>query len=438
MISRDKYLNQLIKAKNNGFPKVITGVRRCGKSYLLTEIYKNYLLNNGVEKDNILIIELDDDRNSDLLNPLKLGAFVRDWCKGKDNCYVFLDEIQRVFRIINPILTDGKIVIAKEGNENTISFVEVILGLSREPNIDLYVTGSNSKMLSKEVASEFRDKAIEIHMRPLSFYEYFNYVGGSKSDALMEYMMYGGMPLAVLSPKEEKEHYLKKLFDKTYFKDIIEHNKITKTESLDELCKILSSCTGDLLNSERIANTYKSVKHEKIDKETVTKYIDFFKDAMLIDEVERFDLKGRNIIGSTRKYYFSDIGLRNAKENFTFFDEGKVIENIIYNELIIRGYSVDVGIVEVNYKDENKKSQRKQYEVDFVCNKGNAKYYIQSAYALENQDKINQETRGLNKITDSFKKIVVVKDCYFPWYDEKGILYIGLEDFLLNPNSLDI
>ena len=175
MISRDKYLNQLIKAKNNGFPKVITGVRRCGKSYLLTEIYKNYLLNNGVEKDNILIIELDDDRNSDLLNPLKLGAFVRDWCKGKDNCYVFLDEIQRVFRIINPILTDGKIVIAKEGNENTISLVEVILGLSREPNIDLYVTGSNSKMLSKEVASEFRDKAIEIHMRPLSFYEYFNY-----------------------------------------------------------------------------------------------------------------------------------------------------------------------------------------------------------------------------------------------------------------------
>ena len=431
MISRDKYLNQLIKAKNNGFPKVITGVRRCGKSYLLTEIYKNYLLNNGVEKDNILIIELDDDRNSDLLNPLKLGAFVRDWCKGKDNCYVFLDEIQRVFRIINPILTDGKIVIAKEGNENTISFVEVILGLSREPNIDLYVTGSNSKMLSKEVASEFRDKAIEIHMRPLSFYEYFNYVGGSKSDALMEYMMYGGMPLAVLSPKEEKEHYLKKLFDKTYFKDIIEHNKITKTESLDELCKILSSCTGDLLNSERIANTYKSVKHEKIDKETVTKYIDFFKDAMLIDEVERFDLKGRNIIGSTRKYYFSDIGLRNAKENFTFFDEGKVIENIIYNELIYNNFSVTVGAFESFEKNKEGKTIRVNSEVDFYATRGNDAFYFQISADINNLETKNREIKPFTKINDGTRKVLVVYRPIPLMRDERNYIIIGLTDFLL-------
>lgn len=431
MISRDKYLNQLIKAKNNGFPKVITGVRRCGKSYLLTEIYKNYLLNNGVEKDNILIIELDDDRNSDLLNPLKLGAFVRDWCKGKDNCYVFLDEIQRVFRIINPILTDGKIVIAKEGDENTISFVEVILGLSREPNIDLYVTGSNSKMLSKEVASEFRDKAIEIHMRPLSFYEYFNYVGGSKSDALMEYMMYGGMPLAVLSPKEEKENYLKKLFDKTYFKDIIEHNKITKTESLDELCKILSSCTGDLLNSERIANTYKSVKHEKIDKETVTKYIDFFKDAMLIDEVERFDLKGRNIIGSTRKYYFSDIGLRNAKENFTFFDEGKVIENIIYNELIYNNFSVTVGAFESFEKNKEGKTIRVNYEVDFYATRGNDAFYFQISADINNLETKNREIKPFTKINDGTRKVLVVYRPIPLMRDERNYIIIGLTDFLL-------
>ena len=290
MISRDKYLNQLIKAKDNGFPKVITGVRRCGKSYLLKEIYKSYLLSNGVKESDILVIELDDDKNLDLLNPLKLGSFVRERSKEKERCYVFLDEIQRVFRIINPILTNGEIVIAKEDDENTVSFVEVVLGLSREPNIDLYITGSNSKMLSKDVATEFRDKATEIRMRPLSFYEYYNFIGGSKNDALIEYMMHGGMPLAVLFPHNEKEQYLKNLFEKTYFRDIIEHNKISKTESLDELCKILSSCTGDLLNWERIANTYQSIKHEKFDKETVTNYINFIKDSMLYDVVERFDL----------------------------------------------------------------------------------------------------------------------------------------------------
>lgn len=431
MINRDKYLDQLIKAKDNGFPKVITGVRRCGKSYLLTEIYKNYLLNNGVEKDDILTIELDDDRNSDLLNPLKLGAFVRNWCKEKDNCYVFLDEIQRVFRIINPILTNGKIVIAKEGDENTISFVEVILGLSREPNIDLYVTGSNSKMLSKDVASEFRDKAIEIHMRPLSFYEYFNYVGGSKSDALMEYMMHGGMPLAVLSPKKEKEQYLKKLFNKTYFKDIIEHNKITKTESLDELCKILSSCTGDLLNSKRIANTYKSVKHEKIDKETVTKYIDFFKDAMLIDEVERFDLKGRNVIGSTRKYYFTDIGLRNAKENFTFFDEGKVIENIIYNELIYNNFSVTVGAFESFEKNKEGKTIRVNYEVDFYATRGNDAFYFQVSADINNLETKNREIKPFTKINDGTRKVLVVNRPIPLMKDERNYIIIGLTDFLL-------
>ena len=213
MIARDKYLNQLIKAKNNGFPKIITGIRRCGKSYLLKEIYKEYLLSNGVLEEDILIIELDDDKNIDLLNPLRLGAFVREWSKNKKSCYVFLDEIQRVYRIINPNLTDGKIVLSKNNDENTISFVEVVLGLSRENNIDLYVTGSNSKMLSIEVATEFRDKATEIQMRPLSFKEYYDYIGGSRNDALVEYMMHGGMPLAVLLPKEEKEVYLKKLFE---------------------------------------------------------------------------------------------------------------------------------------------------------------------------------------------------------------------------------
>lgn len=431
MISRNKYLSQLINNKNNGFPKVITGVRRCGKSYLLTEIYKDYLIKEGVDKSNILIIELDDDKNIELLNPIKLGSFVREWCKNKEQCYVFLDEIQRVYKIINPVLTNGEIVVTKEEDENAISFVEVVLGLSREPNIDLYVTGSNSKMLSVDVATEFRDKATEIHMRPLSFYEFYKYVGGSKNDALMEYMMHGGMPLAVILPKEEKEQYLKKLFEKTYFKDIIDHNKITKTESLDELCKILSNCTGDLLNSERIANTYQSIKHEKIDKDTVNKYIGFFKDSMLIDEVNRFDLKGKNIIGSTRKYYFNDIGLRNAKEDFTFFDEGKVVENIIYNELIYNNYNVTVGTFESFEKSKNGKTVRINYEINFYATRGNQAFYFQVAADVNNKETKNREIKPFTKVNDGARKVLVINRPLPEVKDEQNYTIIGLADFLL-------
>ena len=431
MIPRNKYLSQLINNKNNGFPKVITGVRRCGKSYLLTEIYKDYLIKEGVDKSNILIIELDDDKNIELLNPIKLGLFVRKWCNNKEQCYVFLDEIQRVYKIINPVLTNGEIVVAKEEDENTISFVEVVLGLSREPNIDLYVTGSNSKMLSVDVATEFRDKATEIHMRPLSFYEFHKYVGGSKNDALMEYMMHGGMPLAVILPKEEKEQYLKKLFEKTYFKDIIDHNKITKTESLDELCKILSNCTGDLLNSERIANTYQSIKHEKIDKDTVNKYIGFFKDSMLIDEVNRFDLKGKNIIGSTRKYYFNDIGLRNAKEDFTFFDEGKVVENIIYNELIYNNYNVTVGTFESFEKNKDGKTVRVNYEIDFYATRGNQAFYFQVAADVNNKETKNREIKPFTKVNDGARKVLVINRSLPEVKDEQNYTIIGLADFLL-------
>lgn len=431
MISRNKYLSQLINNKNNGFPKVITGVRRCGKSYLLTEIYKDYLIKEGVDKSNILIIGLDDDKNIELLNPIKLGSFVREWCKNKEQCYVFLDEIQRVYKIINPVLTNGEIVVAKEEDENAISFIEVVLGLSREPNIDLYVTGSNSKMLSVDVATEFRDKATEIHMRPLSFYEFYKYVGGSKNDALMEYMMHGGMPLAVILPGEEKEQYLKKLFEKTYFKDIIDHNKITKTKSLDELCKILSNCTGDLLNSERIANIYQSIKHEKIDKDTVNKYIGFFKDSMLIDEVNRFDLKGKNIIGSTRKYYFNDIGLRNAKEDFTFFDEGKVVENIIYNELIYNNYNVTVGTFESFEKNKDGKTVRVNYEIDFYATRGNQAFYFQVAADVNNKETKNREIKPFTKVNDGARKVLVINRPLPEVKDEQNYTIIGLADFLL-------
>ena len=432
MILRDKYLSQLINSKNNGFPKVITGIRRCGKSYLLKEIYKNYLTQIGVLETDILIIELDDDKNVDLLNPLKLGSFVREWSKNKSSCYVFLDEIQRVYKIINPALTNGEIIIAKDKDENTISFVEVVLGLSREKNIDLYVTGSNSKMLSSEVSTEFRDKATEIQMRPLSFKEYFDYVGGSKNDALAEYMMHGGMPLAVLLPNQDKETYLKKLFEKTYLKDIIEHNKIIKSESLNELCKILATSTGDLLNADRIANTYQSIKHEKIDKETVTKYLSFFKDSMMIDEVERYDLKGKKIIGSTRKYYFNDIGLRNAKAGFTFFDEGKVIENIVYNELIFNNYNVTVGTFETFDKNKEGKTVRASNEMDFYATKGNEAFYFQISADVNDIKTKNREIKPFTKLNDGTRKVLVINRPLPKMVDENNYTIIGLADFLLD------
>ena len=359
MIRRNHYLDLLIKNKNNGFPKVITGIRRCGKSYLLKEIYAGYLLDNGISEDQILILELDDDRNLKYRNPLELGKYVREFCAGKADCYIFLDEIQLVNTIINPIYTDGKYIIAKESDENVVTFVDVILGLSREKNIDLYVTGSNSKMLSSDIITEFRDKAVNIHIGPLSFDEYYQYTGGSKTEAIYEFMQYGGMPLAVLKSPEEKQTYLKNLFQMTYFRDIIDHNRIRKTEALDEICDILSTCTGELINTEKITNTYQSRKHEKIDKNTVERYIDFFIDAFIIRKAKRYDVKGKQEIGALRKYYFADPGLRNARLNFAFPDEGQIIENIVYNELIYNGYNVNIGTYEKIEKNSDGKNIRK-------------------------------------------------------------------------------
>lgn len=432
MIKRDKYLNQLITYRNNGFPKVITGIRRCGKSYLLKEIYKKYLTNNGVSEEDILIIELDDERNVFLRNPLELAKYVRDWSKNKKSTYVFIDEIQKTYRIIDPTFTEGKIMLAKDNDENIITFVDIVLGLSREKNIDLYVTGSNSKMLSRDVATEFRDKATEINMKPLSFKEFYDYHGKSKYEAFSEYMMHGGMPLMVLLPSNEKEPYLKKLFQKTYFQDILEHNKISKNESLDELCKIIASSTGDLINAQKIANTYKSVKHENINKNTVTKYLDFFIDSMMIDEVNRYDIKGRNIIGSTRKYYFTDVGLRNAETGFTFFDESKVIENIVYNELIYHEYNVSVGTFETFDKDKNGKTIRITNEIDFYATKGNDAYYFQVSADVSDMKTKTREIKPFTKLNDGVNKILVVNRMIPKILDENGYTIIGITDFLLN------
>lgn len=431
MIKRDKYLQQLIANRNNGFPKIITGLRRCGKSFLITQIFKNYLLEQGTNEDDILIVELDDDRNIHYRDPLYLGEYVRECCKDKKNCIVFLDEIQMVYSIVNPNLTEGKHILAKNKDEEVITFVDVILGLSREKNIDLYVSGSNSKMLSSDIITQFRDKAITIQVNPLSFEEFYEYKGGSKTDAIYEYMQFGGMPLAVLKEEDDKKEYLKSLFETTYFKDIIERNRLRKSESLDALCNIISECTGQSLNAEKISNTYQSVKHENIDKETVEKYIGYFQDSFLIKEARRYDLKGREEIGAQRKYYFTDTGLRNARLNFAFPDEGQMLENIIYNELNYNGYSVNIGTFDNVEKNENNKSVRKTNEVDFFARKGNRQYYIQVCEDINSAKTKNREYRPYLLLKDQVQKIIVINKPINECLDEHGFTIIGITDFLL-------
>lgn len=431
MIKRDKYLNLLIQNKDNGFPKVITGIRRCGKSFLLKEIYKSYLLNQSVREDSILIVELDDDRNIMYRDPIYLGEYVRNYCKEKKRCYVFLDEIQKVFPIINPALTEGKHIPAKKNDEQIVTFVDVILGLAREKNIDLYVTGSNSKMLSSDIITEFRDKAVNIQLLPLSFEEFANYKNGEKTDLLLEYMQFGGLPLAVLKSEEEKKSYLKNLFEMTYFKDIIEHNSLKKTSSLDELCNLISSLTGQLINSEKIANTFKSIKKEKITAETVDKYLEYFIDSFLMREAKRYDLKGKNEIGALRKYYFLDTGLRNARLNFAFPDEGQMLENIVYNELIYNGYTVNVGTFDSIEKNKNGKSVRKTNEVDFFARRGVNQFYIQVTANISDAKTRVREIRPYLMLKDQVRKIIVVNQNINETLDENGFVIIAAIDFLL-------
>lgn len=430
-IERPKYLNLLIANKNNGFPKVITGVRRCGKSFLLKNLYKNYLLKSGVKESNILSVDLDDDKNADLRDPINLGNYVRKFCSSKAVFYVFLDEIQLVFSIVNPSLTGGKHVLAKKSDKEAVSFVDVVLGLSHEKNIDLYVTGSNSKMLSKDIVTEFRDKATNIHLIPLSFEEFYAYRGGSKNDAVFEYMQYGGMPLAVLKEEGEKRNYLVNLFNTTYFKDILDHNHLRKSESLDELCNILSESIGSLINSKKIADTYRSVKKQNIDEDTVNRYLTCFEDSFLLREARRFDIKGRKEIGALRKFYFVDTGLRNARLNFAFPDEGNLLENLVYNELIYNDFIVNVGCFDTIEKNESGSSVRKSYGIDFYASKNLEKYYIQVSSSLDNAKAKAREIKPFKLLKDSFQRIVVVNKPINETVDENGIILIGVADFFL-------
>lgn len=432
MIERKKYLDKLINRKDNGMVKVITGIRPCGKSYLLFNIYKDHLKSQGISDDQIVELALDEIENIRYRNPIELGEYLRQKTSDDSkNYYVFLDEIQKVVPVQNPYI---------ENAEDKISFVDVVLGLMKHDNIDVYVTGSNSRMLSSDILTEFRGRGDEIRVYPLSFSEFYNAYDGDRHNAWQEYFTYGGMPFIMRKKThEEKAQYLQNLFDKIYISDIVERNKILHEKSvLDELLNIISSSIGSLTNPSNIAKTFHSVRQIDIDSATVARYLDFFIDSFMISKAERYDVKGRKYIGSPLKYYFSDVGLRNARLNFRQQEENHIMENIIYNELQYRDFNVDVGVVEYNHRDESGKSVRSRLEIDFVASKGSKKYYVQSALSVSDEEKRLQETNSLYRVADSFKKIVVVKDRIIPWHDEKGVLYIGIEQFLLDETSMDL
>ena len=432
IIQRDRYLQKLIRRRENGMVKVITGIRRCGKSYLLFELYHQYLNSEGVTDDHIIELALDEDVNARYRNPVELGQYIRSLLVDqKEMYYVFLDEIQKVVEVPNPFLP---------GTDEKIGFVDVLLGLMKIKNVDLYVTGSNSKMLSTDILTEFRGRGDEVRVNPLNYQEFYSAYRGDKRNAWRDYFTFGGMPL-VLEQKtvEDKSRYLHTLFDKIYLDDIMSRHNITNEKVvLDDLLDIVSSAVGSLTNPSRIQKTFSSVKGKLIADDTISRYLDYFIDSFLLSQAKRYDVKGRKYIGSPMKYYYSDVGLRNARLNSRQQEENHIMENLIYNELRVRGFDVDVGIVTVNSRDEHGKSKRTQHEVDFVVNRGSNRYYIQSAFAIPDEQKRTQETTALTGIGDSFRKIVVVRENIIPWHDERGILYVGIEDFLLDESAMDL
>ena len=415
-IKRDLYLNKLIRKKNNGLIKIVTGVRRCGKSYLLFNLFHNHLLEEGVDEDHIIEVALDDRSNKELRDPDNMLKFVKERIVDKETYYIILDEVQ---------LLD--------------EFEDVLNSFLHIRNADIYVTGSNSKFLSSDLITEFRGRGDEIRIYTLSFREFVSVYDGSLDEAWDEYFNYGGLPLILsMETVEDKTTYLTSLFQKVYLSDIIERNKVRNKDELDELVDILASAIGSLTTPSKLAKTFKSVKGKVISDKTLKTYIDYLIDAFLISKAKRFDIKGKRYIGSPAKYYFEDIGLRNARLNFRQVEITHIMENIIYNELRIRGYKVDVGLVEHYSTGKDGKRQKKQLEVDFVATKGSEKYYIQSAFAMNNEEKIAQEQRSLVRISDSFKKIIIVADNIKVRRNEEGITTMGLRNFLLDENSLNI
>ena len=427
---RQQYLEQLIGKMNNSMVKVVTGIRRSGKSYLLFRIFKDYLLSSGTDESQIIEIILDDDEFAALRNPLKLGEHIRNRTQDSSrNYFILIDEIQYCKAVENPDVPG-----------DTITFYNVLNGLLRRGNCDLYVTGSNSKMLSSDILTEFRGRGDQIHVHPLTFCEYYEHVktGMEFDDAFAEYAMYGGLPRAVLLKTDrEKSEYLKQLFEEVYLKDILQRNKLKNEEGLSELLSVLASSVGSFTNPSKIENTFKSNGGITYTAKTVLNHLNMLKDSFLLSEAKRYDIKGRKYIGANSKYYFIDIGLMNALLNFRQMEMTHLTENIIYNELIALGYNVDVGIVETNEKDSMNKSLRRQVEVDFVASLGNRRLYIQSAYSMPDAEKLSQEKRPFKFIGDAFTRIIITREAVKPHFDDDGVYMLPLRTFLLNPAVLE-
>ena len=415
-IKRDYYLEQLISRKNNGLIKIVTGIRRCGKSFLLRTLFKNHLLEDGVAEDHIIEMAFDLFDNIEYRDPMKFYPWAKEQMKDDGKYYFLLDEVQML----------GE-------------FVSVLNGLADKKNCDVYVTGSNAKFLSRDIATEFGGRGDEIHMYPLSFSEFMTVYDGNHYDGWNDYITYGGIPIVVLAETEEQKiSLLNNLFKETYISDIVTRNKIRNVGEMEALLDILSSAIGALTNPNKLQNTFKSVNKSKITATTITKYIEYLEDAFLIEEARRYDIKGKSYIGTPMKYYFMDMGLRNARINFRQMEVTHSMENVIYNELRMRGYSVDVGNLSITEADKTGKLVKKHLEVDFICNKGSKKYYIQSAYMLGTEEKMEQEIRPFLKINDSFKKIVITSNTPKPFYTDDGILMMNVYDFLLKKDSLEL
>ena len=416
VIKRDIHLKKLIDSKHNGMIKVVTGVRRCGKSYLLFNLFCHHLKEAGIAADHIIKVDLEDRRNKELRDPDALLRYIDSHMTDQQMYYILLDEVQHV-------------------NE----FEDVLNSYLKIENADVYVTGSNSRFLSTDVITEFRGRGDEIKISPLCFREFMSVYQGTKEKGLEEYMLYGGLPKVLDYPTmERKMEYLKNLFRKTYLTDIKERYKIKNDDDLEELIDIVASSIGGLTNPSKLENTFQTVKHSKITHTTIKSYLDMLQDVFLIERSVRYDIKGRKYIDTPAKYYFSDLGLRNARINFRQYEETHLMENLIYNELRLRGMSVDVGVVVKNEKDANGVSVRKQLEVDFVCNQGSQRYYIQSALRLPSEEKREQEVRSLKSINDSFRKFVITEDLISRYHDNEGITYMNIYEFLLDENSLQI
>lgn len=423
-IKRDTYLNQLLSYRWDGQIKVITGIRRCGKSYLLEKIYKNYLLHEGVKESSIISIQLDLIKDIRFRNPLELSEYITKMTENKDEkFYLFIDEIQMSDEVSNPYLPEGK----------KITFYDVLNELREASNLDVYVTGSNSKMLSSDILTEFRGRSDEIRVHPLSFSEFYSAVKGDKEDALEQYAFYGGMPFVITRPDDvTKMKYLESLFSETYLKDIIERNNLMREDALENILDFLSSSIGSLTNPKKITDTMNTKKSIRISQNTVASYIHYLEEAFLFAKAKRYDVKGKSYFDYPYKYYCEDIGLRNARIGFRQQEMTHIMENIIYNELIIRGFSVDVGVVYAREQNKHHNSVRIPREIDFVVNSGGKKTYIQSAFALGTDEKVTQELRPFSLTGDNFPKVIVRKDIKKRWYDDNGILNIGLIDFLLD------